>query len=122
MTGDQILGMMGNHYLDSPTQIVFTQMLNPGIKQSLNLNGIQAIETKVGDKFVMETLEEKGLPMGGEDSGHLIFKDFWPIGDGIVSALLIIKLMVESNQNLAYLANEFKPYPEILLNIKNIEA
>jgi phosphoglucosamine mutase len=122
VTGDRILGIMGKHYLNTSAQIVFTQMLNPGIKHSLSQNGIQSIETKVGDKYVMEALDEKGLSMGGEDSGHLIFKKFWPLGDGIVSALLIIKLMVESNQTLASLAHEFKPFPEILLNFKNIEA
>jgi phosphoglucosamine mutase len=122
VTGDQILGIMGKHYLNTPAQIVFTQMLNPGIKHSLSIIRVQAIETKVGDKYVMEALDENGLSMGGEDSGHLIFKDFWPLGDGIVSALLIIKLMVESNQTLANLAYEFKPYPEILLNFKNVEA
>jgi len=122
VTGDQILAVMGSHYLKGPAQIVFTQMLNPGIKQSLTLNDFQAIETKVGDKYVMAALEENGLSMGGEDSGHLIFKDFWPLGDGIVSTLLIIRLMVESNQNLADLAHDFRPYPEILLNFKNVKV
>jgi phosphoglucosamine mutase len=114
--------MMATYFQKGPIQVVFTQMLNPGIRHSLSQNGIQAIETKVGDKYVMEALDEKGLSMGGEDSGHLIFKDFWPLGDGIVSALLIIKLVVESNQTLANLAHEFKPYPEILLNFKNVET
>jgi phosphoglucosamine mutase len=120
VTGDQMLGILGLHLLTKPATIAFTQMLNPGIKHALNQKGIHTLETKVGDKYVMAALYENNLSIGGEDSGHMIFKSFWPLGDGIISAILIIKLMVETNSALADLSKDFQPYSEKLVNIRNI--
>jgi phosphoglucosamine mutase len=60
--------------------------------------------------------------MGGEDSGHMIFKSFWPLGDGIISALLIIKVLTETNKTLAKLSQYLQPFPERLINIRNLDS
>jgi phosphoglucosamine mutase len=122
ITGDQILGVLGLHFLRKPDTIVFTQMLNPGIKNALNNEGINSLETKVGDKYVMSALAENDLSIGGEDSGHMIFKSFWPLGDGIISALLIIKVLTETNKTLAELSQNLIPFPERLINIRDISS
>jgi phosphoglucosamine mutase len=110
------------HLLTKPATIVFTQMLNLGIKHALNQKGINSLETKVGDKYVMAAMAEKNLTIGGEDSGHMIFKAFWPLGDGIISSLLIIKLLVETDSTLAELSENLQPFPEKLINIKNMPS
>ncbi len=122
ITGDQILGLIGLHFLKKPATIVFTQMLNPGIKHALSNIGINTLETKVGDKYVMTALTENNLNIGGEDSGHMIFKSFWPLGDGIISALLIIKVLNETNKTLAELSKNLQSFPERLINIRNIDS
>ena len=122
ITGDQILGVLGLHFLRKPDTIVFTQMLNPGIKYVLSENGYDVLETKVGDKYVMTALAKNNLSIGGEDSGHMIFKSFWPLGDGIISALLIIKVLTETNKTLAKLSQYLQPFPERLINIRNIDS
>jgi len=121
ISGAQILGVLGLHFLRKPDTIVFTQMLNPGIKYVLSENGFDVLETKVGDKYVMNAMVENNLSIGGEDSGHMIFKSFWPLGDGIISALLIIRVLTEKNKSLAELSQNLQPFPERLINIKNIK-
>jgi phosphoglucosamine mutase len=121
VTGDQILGILGLHFLSKPNTIVFTQMLNPGIKLAIYKEGFNSLETKVGDKYVMYAMVENNLSIGGEDSGHMIFKSFWPLGDGIISALLIIKVLNEKNNTLAELSKNLHPFSEHLINIKNIK-
>jgi len=122
VTGDQILGILGLHLQTKPATIVFTQMLNPGIKHAINQKGFTTLETKVGDKYVMAALAENNLNIGGEDSGHMIFKAYWPLGDGIISALLVIKLLVDTNSTLAELSKNLQPFPEKLINIRNIPS
>jgi phosphoglucosamine mutase len=122
ITGDQILGILALHFFTKPATIVFTQMLNPGIKNALINEGFNSLETKVGDKYVMNAMFENNLSIGGEDSGHMIFKSFWPLGDGIISALLIIKVLTETNKPLTDLSQNLKPFPERLINVKNIKS
>ncbi len=122
ITGDQILGILGLHFLRKPATIVFTQMLNPGIKLALSNKGFNSLETRVGDKYVMTALIENNLSIGGEDSGHMIFKSYWPIGDGTISALLIIKVLTETNKTLTELSKNFQLLPERLINIRNVNS
>lgn len=119
VTGDQILSII-NQQLNIDTQMVFTKMLNPGIKLALNNLGIETLETDIGDKYVIQALMDNQISIGGEDSGHMIFTDVWPIGDGLISALLLIKALEKGKSRLVEAAKPFQKYPEILLNIKNI--
>ena len=119
VTGDQILAIAAKHF--NQKNIVFTQMLNPGIKSSLAKLGISTLETQVGDKYVTAALGENSLLIGGENSGHLVFKNFWPLGDGIVSALVVIKILSETKLTLHELSQTFKPYPEELINLRGID-
>jgi len=71
---------------------------------------------------VMNAMIENNLSIGGEDSGHMIFRSFWPLGDGIISALLIIKVLTETNKTLAELSENLKPFPERMINIRDISS
>ena len=119
VSGDQILAII-NHALHLDSSMVFTKMVNPGIKEVLEKNGIKVLETAIGDKYVIEKINSEKISIGGEDSGHMIFKSFWPIGDGIISALLLLKALDEKNTSLNDAAKPFRKYPETLMNIRNI--
>ena len=117
--GDQILAIAAEHF--NQKNIVFTQMLNPGVKSSLAKKGISSLETPVGDKYVTAALNENKFLIGGENSGHLIFKNLWPLGDGVISALIVLKILFETKLTLHELNQKFRPYPEELLNFRGFD-
>ena len=117
ITGDQLLALI-NHYQKISSKIVLTQMVNPGIKVSLKELGYEIIETRVGDKYVLDSMKETNTDVGGEDSGHMIFNQFWPMGDGIISALIIIKTLHEKSLTLYEASQKFSKYPEELINFE----
>ena len=119
VTGDQILAIAAEHF--NQKNIVFTQMLNPGIKSALKQKGISSLETFVGDKYVTSALNEHQYLIGGENSGHLIFKNMWGLGDGIISALVVLRILAETKSTLQKLGQKFQPYPELLVNFRGIE-
>ena len=119
VTGDQILAIAAKYF--DQKNIVFTQMLNPGIKSALATLNISSIETQVGDKYVTAAMHENNFMIGGENSGHLIFKNTWPLGDGIISALVVLKILFETQSTLHELSQKFKPFPEILINFKGVD-
>jgi phosphoglucosamine mutase len=80
--------------------------------------GIGLVRTPVGDKYVMEELLRDNLSLGGEQSGHVIFPDFLYTGDGIVTALNVVRVMAETGRPLADLAGELRTYPQVLLNLR----
>jgi phosphoglucosamine mutase len=119
VTGDQILAIAGEHF--NQNNIVFTQMLNPGIKSALKQKGISSLETFVGDNYVTSALNEHQYLIGRENSGHLIFKNVWGLGDGIISALVVLRILFETKSTLQKLGQKFQPYPELLVNFRGIE-
>jgi phosphoglucosamine mutase len=119
VAGDQILAIAAEHF--NHKNIVFTQMLNPGIKSRLLQLGIESLETSVGDKYVTSALNEHKYLIGGENSGHLIFKNMWGLGDGIISALVVLRILAEAKSTLKKLRQKFQPYPELLVNFRGIE-
>lgn len=119
VTGDQILALI-NYFTKTSQEIVLTQMVNPGIKESLKGLGIEVLESKVGDKYVLDEMKKADIPIGGEDSGHMIFNHLWPVGDGIISALTLLKTLYQNQITLNDAAQLFAKYPEKLLNFKNI--
>jgi phosphoglucosamine mutase len=121
VTGDQILSLIASH-TPGITKIALTKMVNPGIVEALKDKNIDVIETDVGDKYITQALKEERILIGGEDSGHMIFKSRWPIGDGIIRALELLNTLEERRLTLHEAIKPFKPYPSILLNFKNIDG
>jgi phosphoglucosamine mutase len=120
--GDQILGALGL-FLHKNGQlkgggIVATVMSNQALEDSMNENGLKLFRSNVGDKYVLEVMRENGINFGGEQSGHIIMHDFAKTGDGLVSALQILALLLTSGQKASRVLRPFELYPQKLVNIK----
>lgn len=98
--------------------IVTTVMSNIGFYMALKSLHIDVITTKVGDRYVVEQMLEKGAILGGEQSGHIIFLDHFPTGDGIFTAIQLLMVMQKTSTPLSELSKIMKKYPQILINIK----
>ena len=98
--------------------VVATVMSNIGLELALKKLGIDLIRTQVGDKYVMEEMQRRGLSLGGEQSGHLIFSDHLFTGDGLITALSVLQTMAASGKELADLADDLTTYPQVLLNVR----
>lgn len=120
--GDQIMAIVGNHMkregrLKKDT-IVATVMSNLGFFLMAERNGITAEQTKVGDRYVLERMREIGASLGGEQSGHVIFLDENTTGDGLLSALHLLQVMVETGKPLSELSEVMEVLPQALVNAK----
>jgi phosphoglucosamine mutase len=120
--GDQIMVICACHLkekglLEKDT-VVVTVMSNLGLHLSMRDAEIQVVETKVGDRYVLEELLRTGARLGGEQSGHVIFLDHNTTGDGIVTALQLLAVMKESGQSLEKLAGQMERLPQLLENIQ----
>lgn len=120
--GDEIMAIVGNHMkaqgklkLDS---IVVTVMSNLGFTLMAKENGINIETTKVGDRYVLERMQEMGANLGGEQSGHIIFLDENTTGDGLLSALHLLQVVVETGKPLSELAKVMQVLPQALINAK----
>jgi len=98
--------------------VVATVMSNIGLEIALRNLGIDLIRTKVGDKYVMEEMQKRGLSLGGEQSGHLIFSEHLFTGDGLITALSVLGTMAASGRELADLAGDLTTYPQVLMNVR----
>lgn len=118
--GDQILVVCASHMKETgqlaKDLLVVTVMSNIGLKRALEEVGIQVETTQVGDRYVLERMLEKGARLGGEQSGHLIFLDANTTGDGLLSALKLMEVMVHRGQPLSELAATMTRYPQVLVN------
>lgn len=110
------LDMKGRGKLTGNT-LVGTVMTNLGLRRFCNENEINFIDTKVGDRFVLERIELGGFAFGGEQSGHIIFRDFATTGDGQLTAAQLLSLMARSGKKLSELASVMKKYPQYAVNI-----
>ncbi|MBR1390683.1 MAG: phosphoglucosamine mutase [Lachnospiraceae bacterium] len=120
--GDYILYVCGrylkeNNRLDGNT-VVTTVMSNMGLFKALDKVGIDYEKTTVGDKYVNETMVANGYVLGGEQSGHIIFSKHATTGDGILTALMLMEVILEKKQSLHTLAAKMKMYPQLLVNVK----
>lgn len=97
--------------------VVATIMSNMGLEKVLEENGIQMLRTKVGDKYVLDEMLKGSYNLGGEQSGHTIFLDLSVAGDGLLTSLKMLEVMLEKQKRLSELVNDFKEFPQILLNI-----
>lgn len=98
--------------------VVSTVMSNLGFYKALETDGIQYVQTPVGDRNVMAKMREGGYVLGGEQSGHIIFLDHTTTGDGMLSALQLVNIMKATEKPLSELAAEMKTYPQYLVNVK----
>jgi phosphoglucosamine mutase len=120
--GDQILGALGLflHQCGSLKGggIVATVMSNQALEDAMSTNGLRLHRSDVGDKNVLEVMREQGINFGGEQSGHIIMHDYAKTGDGLVSALQILALLLTSGQKASKALRPFELYPQKLVNIK----
>lgn len=120
--GDQVLFIVAE-YLASKNQlagnrVVATVMSNLGLELGLQKRGIKLARTSVGDKYVLDELLKNGGSIGGEQSGHVIFPEISLAGDGMITALEVLRVMKESNKGLAELTSGFTRYPQVVINVK----
>ncbi len=99
-------------------QVVITVMSNLGLRQALKENNICVHETNVGDRYVLEKMLATNSILGGEQSGHIIFREYATTGDGILTALQLLQIVKKSGKKLSQLAARMKTYPQILVNLK----
>jgi phosphoglucosamine mutase len=120
--GDDIMAIAATNMLAQGTlaekTLVATVMSNAGLEAAIKKAGGKTIRTSVGDKYVIDELLKKGFNFGGEQSGHLIFRDFSTTGDGLVAALQILRIMREKNQPLSKLAKCWTRFPQLVTNVK----
>lgn len=98
--------------------VVATVMSNLGLHQAMREHGITVLTTPVGDRYVLETLRERGLSLGGEQSGHLIFPDLATTGDGLVTALQLLARVAATGRRVEELASVVRRLPQVLLNVR----
>ncbi len=119
--GDKILYIaakyLKNKGLLSGDTVVSTVMSNMGLMKSLSKKGIGVIQTQVGDRFVYEEIKKGGYKLGGEQSGHIIFSSYATTGDGILTSLKIMEIMLSEKAKLSELTADFKTYPQTLINV-----
>jgi phosphoglucosamine mutase len=96
--------------------IVATVMSNLALEKTLEEEGIRLFRTQVGDKYVAEEMARRDLPIGGEQSGHIIFSEHSPTGDGLLTLIQVLRIMAVEAKPLSELA-ALEPFPQILLNI-----
>ena len=120
--GDEILAMASVDFLRQKklrdNTLVATVMSNFGLDEALAAHGGKVIRTKVGDRYVLEEMVARNLNVGGEQSGHMIFRDFTTTGDGIISALQILRIMKENAKPLSQLKRCLTKYPQAQRNLR----
>src|SRR5215469_4299238 len=120
--GDDIMAIAATDMLAQRTlaerTLVATVMSNAGLEIAIKKAGGKTIRAAVGDKNVMDEMLKKGFNFGGEQSGHLIFRDYSTTGDGLVAALQILRIMREKNQPLSKLAKCWTRFPQVVTNIR----
>jgi phosphoglucosamine mutase len=119
--GDQLIYVITRHRQAQGTMkggVVGTLMTNLAFEHAMQKLGVPFARAKVGDRYVMEVLQQKGWQIGGENSGHIICLDKHSTGDGIVSALQVLHALREGKQSLAQAAQALVMYPQVLINVK----
>src|SRR5581483_10863106 len=120
--GDAVLLMCARQLLREKRlkghAIVATVMSNIGLELALKPLGIDLVRCPVGDKYVMEEMLNRGLSLGGEQSGHIIFSDYLFTGDGLCTALNVLRTVLLTGRSLAELAADLTTYPQVLLNVR----
>ena len=119
--GDLCLAIIAKHFKSkgelSGDAVVGTVMSNLGLEKTLEQSGIKLLRSQVGDRYVLAEMLKHGLVLGGEQSGHLISLEHNTTGDGLITALLMVSVMLETQKPLSEFADLITPYPQILINV-----
>jgi phosphoglucosamine mutase len=122
VNGDKIIAICANKLKEEGmlknNTVVTTVMSNLGLSFAFKEMDIRNIKTKVGDRYVLEEMLKNGSVIGGEDSGHVIFKEHHTTGDGILTALQLLSVLKKENKPLSKLAKIMRTFPQVLINIK----
>ncbi len=120
--GDHIMAICAKSMIEQQqlkkNTLVATVMSNMGLEIAMKNLGAKLIRTKVGDRYVVEKMRDEGYNFGGEQSGHLIFLDYITTGDGILAALQLLKVMIETQKPLSELSKIMESFPQVLHNVK----
>ena len=120
--GDKIMAIISQYLREKgklkKDTIVATVMSNLGLHKYARDNGLELLQTKVGDRYVLEEMLKDGFNLGGEQSGHVILLDYNPTGDGILTSLMLITAILEKGQKPSEVASIIKLYPQVLINAK----
>jgi phosphoglucosamine mutase len=120
--GDQIMAVIADawHKAGRLTAggVVATVMSNLGLERHLNDMGLSLVRTPVGDRYVVEHMRRNGYNVGGEQSGHIVLSDYVTTGDGLVTALQILGVVVSTGKTVSEVTNRFEPLPQILENVR----
>ena len=123
--GDQIMAVlavsMKERGLLKDDTLVATVMSNLGLRVAMAEHGITLLQTAVGDRYVLETLNERGLSLGGEQSGHVIMSSHATTGDGILTGLQLLAEMARTGKSLAELASVMTVYPQLMVNVRGVD-
>ncbi len=123
--GDQIMAIlavsMKERGLLKNDTLVATVMSNLGLSVAMKEHGITLLQTAVGDRYVLETLTEKGLSLGGEQSGHVIMTEHATTGDGILTGLHLVSEMARTGKSLAELASVMTVFPQVMINVRGVK-
>lgn len=123
--GDQIMAILAVSMKErgklKDDTLVATVMSNLGLHVAMKANGITVLQTKVGDRYVLEAMNEQGYSLGGEQSGHVIMSEFATTGDGILTGLHIVSEMARTGKTLAELAQVMRVFPQILVNVTGVD-
>ena len=120
--GDKLMAIISQnlrkHNKLKKDTVVGTIMSNLGLNKYARDNGLEFLQTKVGDRYVLEEMKKNGFNLGGEQSGHIIMLDYNPTGDGILTSLMLIKCILEERKKASELGALVKKYPQVLVNAK----
>jgi phosphoglucosamine mutase len=120
--GDQILGVIASSWKESGrlrgNGIVATVMSNLGLERYLDSLRLSLARTKVGDRYVVEEMRRSGWNVGGEQSGHVVLSDYTTTGDGLVTALQVLSVVVQSGKPVSEVCRRFEPVPQLLKSVR----
>jgi phosphoglucosamine mutase len=123
--GDQIMAILAVAQKERGALVadtlVATVMSNLGLTRAMAEHGITVRQTRVGDRYVLEDMNEHGFTLGGEQSGHIVFSDYATTGDGILTGLSLVARMAATGKSLAELASVMTVFPQILINVKGVD-
>ncbi len=122
MNGDAILLLcardMASRGLLTGNMVVATTMSNMGLEAALRRSGIAMLRANVGDRYVLETMQQHDAALGGEQSGHLLFPHLATTGDGLLTALVVLETLARSAKSMEALTDDLRVYPQVIVNVK----
>ena len=102
--------------------LVVTVLANLGLKLAMQQHGVQVAETDVGDRYILEAMHNNDWALGGEQSGHIVFRDLATTGDGQLTGLQLMDVMVRTGKPLADLASVMTRLPQVMINVRNVDC